>query len=403
MQYVILRKRTFDEDISFSPSAGAKGTGADRVAMPFEVLEGDLTEDEAEDARRDPEVADVITSIPFSLIQPVDVPGVQPMSEKAWGIEAVGATTSPQTGRGVTVAVLDTGIDRTHPAFAGLDFKAADLRDFTVGERPQEGVAPDTHGHGTHVAGTIFGRDVNGVRIGVAPGLKRVLIGKVLGDDGGPTETILKAITWALEERADVISMSLGIDFPGLVARLVKGGLPADIATSRALAAYRENVRLFDSIAQLTDASVRAGRGSLLVAASGNESRRGDNPKFTVAVAPPATADGFLAVGAVSQTANAAAPFAIARFSNTGCQVSAPGVAILSAKLGGGLVNMNGTSMATPHVAGVAALWIERLFPGGERPRDWARDVQREIESHVKKAPGLERSDVGLGVVQAPR
>jgi subtilisin family serine protease len=405
MDYVILRKRSIDLDDPFLLPAGAKSPGAGRDSLPFDVVEGDLTEHEAEELVRDPEVEEVIPTIPFSLIEPVDVPGVQASSDKAWGVEAVGATTSPQTGAGVTVAVLDTGIDRTHPAFAGLDFKETDLMDFTVGDRPQAGSAPDVHGHGTHVAGTIFGRDVNGVRIGVAPGVKRVLIGKVLGENGGPTGTIIKAITWAMDEGADVISMSLGIDFPGLVARLVRAGLPADIATSRALEAYRSNVRLFDRIAGLVAANVQDGNGAFLVAASGNESRRGDDPKFTVAVAPPAAADGFVSVGAVSQTTDATKPFAVARFSNTNCRVSAPGVAILSAKLGGGLVNMNGTSMATPHVAGVAALWIERLFPDGDRPRNWASDVQSEIESNVKKAPalGLGRVDVGLGVVQAPQ
>ena len=59
--------------------------------------------------------------------------------------------------------------------------------------------------------------------------------------------------------------------------------------------------------------------------------------------------------------------------------------------------------MATPHVAGVLALWIQKLFPGGERNPKWTADVQRALESNVKPVPGGSRADVGLGMVQAPQ
>ncbi len=101
--------------------------------------------------------------------------------------------------------MLDTGIDANHPAFAGVQLVQ---RNFTE-EPPQ-----DLHGHGSHCAGTIFGRDVAGTRIGVARNIKRALIGKVLGEGGGSSATLARAIHWALEEGAHVISMSLGIDFP---------------------------------------------------------------------------------------------------------------------------------------------------------------------------------------------
>ena len=84
----------------------------------------------------------------------------------------MGADTSSCTGNGIVVAVLDTGIDASHPAFAGVEVIQ---KDFTG-----EGDG-DQHGHGTHCAGTIFGRNVNGTRIGVAMGVKKALIGKVLG------------------------------------------------------------------------------------------------------------------------------------------------------------------------------------------------------------------------------
>src|SRR5262249_16117918 len=158
----------------------------------------------------------------------------------------------------------------THPAFAGIAFANEDLVDFIADEAGKPGSADDHHGHGTHVAGTIFGREVSGTRIGVARGVKKALKGKVLGPQGGPTERGFTAIECALKRKADVISMSLGLDFPGFVKVLTeKLGLPQDIAVSRALEAYRENMRLFDRLAALVEARVANGRGALLVAASG--------------------------------------------------------------------------------------------------------------------------------------
>lgn len=403
MKYLILKKRpAFNENI-FLEKAGARGARED-FRLPFEAESLELMDHDVAELRRDPGIEAVIPSISFTLITPVAGPPAEPAATTAWGLEAVGATSSPQDGAGVTVAVLDTGIDRIHPAFSHLAFEDRDLVDFTVDERGVAGSAPDVHGHGTHVAGTIFGRPMDAQRIGVAPGIKKALIGKVLGPLGGSTEAIHNAIDWALREGADVVSMSLGMDFPGAVTRFVQQeGLPEDIAASRALEAYRSNVRLFDRLAELVAAASARGRGALLVAASGNESRRDQDPRFTVATAPPAAADGFISVGAVSQTGDLASPFSVASFSNTGCSLAAPGVQIRSAKASGGLVNMSGTSMATPHVAGVIALWTQKLFPGTDRPKDWARDVQRAVESHVIQAPGQTRSDVGLGIVRAPQ
>ena len=402
MKYLLLKRRPHEEIVEenyFMERASAMGTSEPDPRLSFTIESNDLNDSQAADARRDPEIEDVITSIPLTLIAPLEESGTgAAVADKAWGIEGVGADTSPQDGTGVTIAVLDTGIEKDHPAFAGINFRDEDLMDFTSNEEGVAGSARDLHGHGTHVAGTIFGRDVNGTRIGIARGNTRVLIAKVLGPNGGPTETIVNAIEWALKKRTDIISMSLGIDFMDLWCRLQKGGLPEDIALSRALEAYRSNVRLFDRVAAEVQARVERGRGALLVAASGNESRRDENPKHTAAVAPPAAADGFISVGAVSQN-----PVAVARFSNTSCRVCAPGVAILSAKLGGGLKILSGTSMATPHVAGVLALWVQKLFPSGQRPAKWTADVQTALEANVKPVPSGTRADVGVGMVQAPQ
>ena len=219
------------------------------------------------------------------------------------------------------VAVLDTGIDAAHPAFAGVTLVE---QDFTG-----EGNG-DTHGHGTHCAGTIFGRDVDGTRIGVARGVKKALIGKVLGGEGGGSDAIVRAINWAVEEGANVISMSLGIDFPGFVEFLITNqGLPIDLATTTALEGYRQNVLLFERLASLVRAREAFGETTLIVAAAGNESRRDENADFEIACSPPAVSEGLISVAALGLSNG---KFTVAPFSNTNVLVSGPGVGIQSAR-----------------------------------------------------------------------
>ena len=427
MKYLVLRRvaDAFDDfvDIGAAPADdGRRGGGfrartrsgrrgdieaTEPAELPFTAKAEVLEDDQVNDALAEEDVEGVIPSIPFTLIRPKTVAplGARDVPATGWGIEAVKAHTSPNgvDGRGVTVAVLDTGINTAHPAFAGLTFSPDDLMDFVPNEEGTPGSATDDDGHGTHVCGTIFGRAVDGTRIGVAPGIDRVIVGRVLGPGGGGTEAIFNAMTWALRRGADIISMSLGIDFPDVVKELVEANYPPEIAASRALEAYRANIRFFDRIAAFLDARGAEGRGVLVIAASGNESQRDRNPRFTVAVAPPAGADGFIAVGAVGRTGNAGAPYRIADFSNTGCLLSGPGEDIVSADFGSnGLVSMDGTSMATPHVAGVAALWTQHLFRA-RRPTGWANDVRRQLETTTINPSRLTRRDVGLGLVQAPQ
>jgi subtilisin family serine protease len=401
MKYVVLRKRERNRTRSVELTSASSDKES---VLPFVVHTAELAGDkELDDVRRDPEVEDVFLSVPFTLIAPLDGEDDEAAHPPVWGLDAVGATTSPFDGRGVTVAILDTGIDVAHEAFQGIAFPPEHLVDFTSNADGVPGSASDDTGHGTHVAATLFGRDVDGRRIGVARGVERVLIGKVLGLDAS-IDAVFNAINWALKERADIISMSLGMNYPALVADLIADGLPSDIAVGRALDAYREHVRLFDRQAALVEARIREGRGALLIAALGNGSRRHEDPEYTVGPLTPAAADGFISVGAVGKKQDPDAPFEVARFSGTGCAMSAPGVQILSAQLGGGLVAKSGTSMATPHVAGVAALWTHKLQNGSsKRLKGWARDVLRELEAHVLSPPGLARQDIGLGIVQAPK
>ncbi len=366
---------------------------------PFDALEApkiakleeaELTKRERNDLRRDPSTLAIARPMPMKLIAPVGNSVAAAAGTQAWGIDAVRASESPFDGKGVTVAVLDTGIDPNHPAFKGVKLVS---KNFTTEDDN------DIHGHGTHCAGTIFGQDVNGTRIGIARKIKSALIGKVLGEGGGSSATIANAIQWAQQEGANIISMSLGIDFPGYVDFLVnQEGINILPATSMALEEYRANVNLFNELASSVASLGVFGQPTIIVAASGNESQR---PDFEIAVAPPAAGTGIIAVGALSKSNQG---FKIADFSNNQADVAAPGVNIISAKRGtDGLVSMSGTSMATPHVAGIAALWAQRqldLFGRINNERLMAQLVASGTFDSL--APGSEEDDVGTGIIQAP-
>ena len=158
-------------------ASGLESVGPDATTPPEPRIEThDLSLHEAFSAARDPNVAAVAMPMPIKLIKPFDITAAVAAAGDAWGIDAVKATTSPVTGDGVVVAVLDTGIDKNHPAFAGVTIVEKDFSGSGNGDR---------QGHGSHCAGTIFGRDVDGKRIGIARGVRKALIGKVLGGDGG--------------------------------------------------------------------------------------------------------------------------------------------------------------------------------------------------------------------------
>jgi subtilisin family serine protease len=395
-------------DISFGPRGAARETAAAAAPEPRVEVETMRAKD-VRDVARDPEVAAVAPVMPIKLIAPVAMKeskakagkgkgktktaaGAAAAAGPTWGVTAVGAQTSSFTGDGVVVAVLDTGIDAGHAAFQGVTLVQQDFTGSGNG---------DQNGHGTHCAGTIFGRDVAGTRIGVARGVKKALIGKVLGaTGGGDSDMIFKAIEWALQQGARVISMSLGFDFPGFVAAMVKAKFPADLATSVALEAYRGNLRMFDALMQMAQARAHFDGGAVIVAAAGNESRRDENKDFEIAASLPAAAQGVVSVGALQQGTGG---LSIADFSNTFPQISGPGVNILSAKRGGGLVAFNGTSMACPHVAGVATLWWQAIRNSSVPPT--ATTVTAKLlataRTNVFKT-GVDVADRGMGLATAP-
>ncbi|WP_227285329.1 S8 family serine peptidase [Boseongicola sp. H5] len=400
-RYIILR----DENTALRrgqpfgvPGAGAEpfSRGMASTIPPDPVFEtAEMHSAEARSLEHDPGVLHVARAMPTRLVAPVAsaTPGPGVGDGPTWGVVRTGAADSPFDGVGVKVAVLDTGIDAAHPAFRGVQLEQRDFSGDGDG---------DPNGHGTHCAGTIFGRDVEGTRIGVAPGVGTALIGKVLGDDGsGSSEMLFDALKWASSNRVRVVSMSLGFDFPGFAERLVaEEGMPVILATSIALEAYRMNLRMFDRIMDLFRAQAAFDGGVVVVAASGNESARETNPDFEVSASVPAAAEGVISVGAVSE---ASGVLSVAPFSNTNPVLSAPGVNVVSAATGGGLVALNGTSMACPHVAGVAALWWQALAGAGVPLTSRAVEA-RMLASATRDGfvDGTDIADRGQGLVQAP-
>jgi subtilisin family serine protease len=366
--------------------AGSLGSGPIRAVPEPLVQVFDLPTQEVLEGGRAPEVAAIAVPMPTQLITPLDIRSNRAASG-AWGISAVMADESQFTGDGVVVAMLDTGIDKEHPAFSGISITEQDFTGSGNG---------DAHGHGTHCAGTIFGRDVNGMRIGVARGVKKALIGKVLTERGtGSSEMVFQGLQWALEAGAQVIFMALTFDFSGSMRQMEEAGLPRNAAMSSALAAYRGNVRLFDALMQMIKARAPVGSGAVVVAAAGNESHR---PTFTVPA--PFGVDGLIEVGAVGRGAHDL--LEIASFSNSMPSVAAPGLDIVSAKIGGGLTISSGTSMACAHVAGVAALQWEALNTSAVVN---AMEVASNLLTNARTgifARNLNSNDWGTGLVAAP-
>lgn len=299
---------------------------------------------------------------------PVPAPGAQPAespqvfrdtTDLTWGIQACRADVSTWSGQGIAVAVLDTGFDAGHPDFGG---RSVTMRSFVPGESAQDG-----HGHGTHCIGTACGpkTPATGPRYGVAYAAE-IHVGKVLSNGGSGTDGgILAGIDWAVQSGCAVISMSLGADVP-------REHPPYTVAGRRSL-----------------------DKGCLIVAAAGNNAMR-TQLDFGF-VGAPANSPYVLAVGALNQQLDMAYFSARTLRDARGGQVdvAGPGYQIYSSwPMPTRYRAISGTSMATPHISGLAALWAEAT---GYRGRElWSILTQ---ESRRLLAPSL---DVGSGMVLAP-
>lgn len=276
-----------------------------------------------------------------------------------WGLQAVGADLSSASGKGIKVAVLDTGFTTQHPDFAG---RAVTTNSFITGESVEDG-----HGHGTHCIGSSCGprKPSTGPGYGVAHAAE-IFAGKVLsnagsGSDGG----ILAGIEWAVTNGCAVISMSLGADVPA--------GTPFS--------------QVYETVAQRALA-----KGTLIIAAAGNGSRR---PTTIAPVGHPARCPSIVAVAAIDVN-RAIAFFSAGSVDTIGqVDVAAPGVDVYSSwRLPDRYKRIQGTSMATPHVSGVAALIAEKY--GARSYELWARLAS------TSRRLALPSTDVGSGLVQAP-
>lgn len=297
-----------------------------------------------------------------------NVPAATPSttSTMTWGLKAIGVASAfpPLSGRGVKVAVLDTGLDLDHPDFRNKVVVGVSAKSFVSGISVQ-----DVHGHGTHCAGTVCGprESIGGIRYGVAPDAE-LLVGKVFNNAIRPKasdDDILEGITWAEESGARIISMSLGSkrdtggDFPLLYETIAK--------------------RLLN----------RKNNSVLLVAAAGNAS---DRPTSLICVENPAACPSIMAVAAIDEDEQIAS-FSCKQLDDIGAvDVSAPGVAVYSSVTGGAFEEFDGTSMATPHVAGLAALYLEK------DPTMTARQLFDELKARAR--PIGDAADFGAGLAR---
>ncbi|QFZ17621.1 S8 family serine peptidase [Saccharothrix syringae] len=277
----------------------------------------------------------------------------------------IGAPTawrSGLTGKGVKVAVLDGGVDGDHP-----DLKGREIAERNFTDAPDN---VDHDGHGTHVAATIASNDAK--YRGVAPGAA-ILDGKVCRDGGCQESSVLAGMQWAVDQGADIVNLSLGgYDSPGVD--------PMEEAVNR-----------------LSDET-----GTLFVVAAGNSGR-------AKTVDSPGSADAALTVGAVRRDDD------LAYFSSRGPRtgdgavkpdITAPGVNIVAAKASQGTigtpvgrrhVSLSGTSMATPHVAGAAALLAQ------QHP-DWTgARIKSVLMASARPNPALTVFEQGTGRVDLTR
>lgn len=271
----------------------------------------------------------------------------------AWGWDRIGADVPEETGDGVDVAILDTGIDTDH-----CDLEVAGGRSFTgLGSGSDY---DDRHGHGTHCAGIVGALDNDIGVVGVAPEVNLYGV-QVLEDDGrGHHSTMAAGIDWCLSNDVEIISMSFG------------------------------SQRRSTTMDTVIDSAVE--EGHLLVASAGNEGNSGPDSCDEETLTYPVTHEGVIAVAAMDEDDS------LASYSSVGDEVDllAPGSNVYSTDAGNGYAHKSGTSMAAPYVSGAAALVWERREETGPGPNAAVRDT---LETTAE--PVLDACAEGHGLVNA--
>lgn len=271
-----------------------------------------------------------------------------------WGVLAMNAPKAWERtrGKGIRVAILDTGVDTYHPDLRpnlklGINFTNQNLADYQ-----------DVKGHGSHCAGVIAGCDNDIGVVGIAPEAFIFPV-KVLGDDGsGSLTALLRGLRWCIDNQMDVVSLSLGVH-------------------------ERPPQALHNLIIEATSKNIA------IVVAAGNENR---------GVSYPAAYPETIAVGAMDVQKNRAS------FSNYGAELDivAPGVDIYSTVPKGMYAKMSGTSMAAPMVVGAIALWISNKRLSGEKYT--VQDIHEALRKSGEDigAEGYD-ADTGFGMLDVSK
>lgn len=311
--------------------------------------------------RNDASVDTVLGTPTISLIRPTNASAARLTAQHTWGIEAMNVPrlwAQGLTGKGVLIAHLDTGADGRHPALKAAITHFAEFD--ALGRQVQPAPAPfDSDDHGTHTAGTIAGRPVRGRHIGVAPGAS--LASAVVIEGGRVVARILGGMDWAISNGARIINMSLGL---------------------------RGYVNDFLRLTQIL-----RDRGLLPVMAVGNEGPGTSRSPGNYAEA--------LSVGAHDRRWSVAGFSSSQRFKRRREAIVpdlvGPGVDVISAKPRSGYQFMSGTSMATPHIAGLAALLMEA------KPQATIDDVERAIFKSCDIRAGMIAERANRGAPDAVR
>lgn len=296
----------------------------------------------------------------LSLIKPISIRPIKPKKVVSWGVARMGIErlwAAGFDGTGVLVGHLDTGVDGGHPALKGA---IADFAEFDMaGDMVPGAQAHDSGDHGTHTAGTIVGRPGPKGSFGVAPGAK-IASGLVI-EGGQVIDRILSGMDWIIESGCRILSMSLGL----------RGFTPA--------------------FEQIIDALRNA--GVLPIIAVGNEG--------PMTSRSPGNYDTVLSVGAMDDTGHVADFSSSQKFNRQADplvpDLVAPGVGVVSCIPGGGFAEMDGSSMATPHVAGLAAVLLQAM-PGAT-----VAQLEQAIIGSCRRPNSMPAGRANRGVPDAAR